>query len=91
VQADAGDHSSREVHQGIREVAIVQVRIGSTQPGVRKRVILALGVPLGRQPGKRECTLPLFLSPGEAVLHSLWSTATQEERRHHEPLVNVRC
>ena len=33
VQADVGDHPSREVHQGIGEVAIVQVGIGPMKPG----------------------------------------------------------
>ena len=33
MQADVGDHPSREVHQGIGEVAIVQVGIGPMKPG----------------------------------------------------------
>ena len=36
MQADVGDHPSREVHQGIREVAIVQVDTGRMKPGREK-------------------------------------------------------
>ena len=36
VQVHGGDHPSREVHQGIREVAVVQVEIGSSKPGREK-------------------------------------------------------
>lgn len=33
VQVNAGDHPSREVHQGVREIAVVQVEIGPVEPG----------------------------------------------------------
>lgn len=54
MQADVGDHPSREVHQGIGEVAIVQVGIGPMKPE--------------KEEGRSTPVVPL-VPPGREIAH----------------------
>lgn len=69
-QADAGDYPSCEVHQGIREVAIVQVDIGPMKPG-RDKGRSTPAVPLV-PPDREGVPGPLHISQDFPTTPGLW-------------------
>lgn len=52
MQVDAGDHPSRKVHQRVREVAVVQVEVGSAKPGRGSQTETPVGPSVGHWGGE---------------------------------------